>query len=81
MNFNATFATSAEAFDTTFELSISTNPAENYEGTYVVTPLADVEQTLETNGKIMTDDVTVKKVPSYGVSNDYGTTLTIGGIL
>ena len=40
-----------------------------YEGPYEVTPKAWNEQTLLTDGKLMTDDVTVFKVPYYETSN------------
>ena len=36
----------------------------NYEGSYIVTPSTSV-QTLQTNGKKMTDDVTIEAVPEY----------------
>lgn len=53
---------------------------EAYDGDYSVTPMADSSQTLETAAKLMTDDVTVEAVPAYAVDNDYGQTITIGGI-
>ena len=48
-----------------------------YEGPYIVTPLAFVEQTLDTNQKLMDDDVTVLEIPYAEVSNIHGTTVTI----
>lgn len=42
---------------------------EEYTGPYEVTPKAWVDQTLETEGLLMTDDVTVFKVPYYETSN------------
>ena len=48
-----------------------------YHGQYVVIPLADEEQTLETKGYKMIDDVTVKKVPYFETSNINGTTVYI----
>jgi hypothetical protein len=45
---------------------------ENYTGTYVVTPKAFDDQTLDTSGKIMTDDLTINKVPFYETSNTAG---------
>lgn len=50
---------------------------DEYQGAYEVTPLARTEQTLETANKLMTDDVTVHKVPYYETSNPYGTTVYI----
>lgn len=43
-----------------------------YEGPYEVTPKADERQTLHTKGMSMKDDVTVKAVPYYEVSNAAG---------
>lgn len=43
--------------------------AETYDGSYEVTPKAWEEQTLETAHKLMTDDVTVFRVPYYETSN------------
>ena len=40
-----------------------------YMGPYEVTPKAHSEQTLATKNKLMTDDVTVFKVPYYETSN------------
>ena len=49
-----------------------------YEGEYTVTPRL-TEQSLETNGKIMRDDVTVHQIPISRVSNPYdGITVLIG---
>lgn len=50
---------------------------ELYNGEYVVTPRV-TEQTLPTAQKIMADDVTVKKIPRYDVSNKSGKTVYIG---
>lgn len=43
-----------------------------YEGEYEVTPLAFVEQTLMTNGRVMRGDVTVHEVPYHETSNVAG---------
>lgn len=43
--------------------------AEIYVGSYEVTPKAWEEQTLETAHKLMTDDVTVFRVPYYETVN------------
>lgn len=42
---------------------------EVYTGAYEVTPKAWEEQVLATDGKLMTDDVTVFRVPYYETSN------------
>lgn len=53
--------------------------AELYDGLYIVTPRAADETTLETSGKLMVDDVTVKQIPYYEMDNTSGgTTIYIG---
>lgn len=50
-----------------------------YDGDYEVTPSLSEEIKLETAKKVMTDDVTVHKVPRYDVANTAGgTTVYIG---
>lgn len=50
-----------------------------YQDAYKVRPKFS-EQTLETEGMLMREDVTVEQIPIYVVSNNYGgTTVTIGG--
>ena len=49
----------------------------HYRGEYIVTPLAWEETILETDGKVMDNDVTVLEVPYAEVSNLHGTTVTI----
>lgn len=52
---------------------------EIYEGEYVVTP-AVMAQTLPTAKKMLLNDVTVKEIPFFEVSNATGgTTVIIGG--
>ena len=49
-----------------------------YEGEYVVIPKV-YSQLLETNAKVMTDDVTVTEIPKSEVPNAFnGLTVTIG---
>lgn len=48
-----------------------------YEGDYTVTPKAHEATILATNGKIMTDDVTVVEIPYYETSNISGSTVYI----
>lgn len=45
-----------------------------YQGQTVVIPKMDEEQTLGTAGKVVTDDITVTKVPFYEVTNETGGT-------
>ena len=49
-----------------------------YDGPYELTPKAS-SQTMETSGKLMSQDVVILEIPLYETSNDYGTTLNIGG--
>ena len=42
-----------------------------YEGEYIVTPRT-VEQTMPTKEKVMLEDVTIKAIPFYDVSNTSG---------
>lgn len=49
-----------------------------YEGEYEVTPKTYEEQVLPTRNKRMINNLTVKKIPQYEVSNDSGYTLIIG---
>lgn len=52
-----------------------------YEGEYEVVPSLAEDITLETAKKLMTDDVTVKKLPRYDVANEAGgTTVYLGGM-
>lgn len=52
-----------------------------YEGAYDVTPRVNEPVVLHTKAKRMNDDVTVKKIPQYEVSNAAGgKTLTIGDV-
>lgn len=50
---------------------------DEYSGDYVVVPKAENEQILKTAHKLMRDDVTVKKVPYFETSNQYGETVYI----
>ena len=45
---------------------------KTYEGPYEVTPKADEQQTLQTKGMSMKEDMTVKAIPYFDVSNNAG---------
>lgn len=50
-----------------------------YDGEIIVTPKVESAQTLKTAGKYLEQDVQVKEIPQYSVSNDAGgTTFIIG---
>lgn len=52
---------------------------EKYDGAYDVTPMFSREINLETQNKLMEENVTVKKMPQYEVSNtEGGKTLILG---
>ena len=68
----------SDLIDITGELSLGCS-SEPYKGAYDITPLW-VEQRLETEGKRMTRDVRVYKIPLYKTSNPSGgETVIIGG--
>lgn len=48
-----------------------------YDGDYTIIPKAYSDVVLDTNGKTMFDDVTVKQVPYYETSNEFGETVYI----
>ena len=52
--------------------------AETYDGAYEVTPQARSDVILDTSGKLMTDEVIIKAIPSnYGLITWDGFTLTV----
>ena len=62
-------------------MQLATRCIPTYEGEYEVTPQVDKPVVLHTKAKRMNDDVTVKKIPQYEVSNAAGgKTLTIGDV-
>lgn len=57
------------------------NQYDYFEGDYVVIPSVN-SQTLETEGKLMRNNVNIHEIPYYEVSNDAsGNTVYIGGDL
>lgn len=56
---------------------IETVPGSVFDGDYEVTPQAHDETVLATQGKLMSKDVTVHRVPYYETSNTYGQTVYI----
>ena len=65
--------------DSVIEFDVVSNESKVYTGEYMVIPKV-VEQVLKTKGRGMTGDVTVKEIPTHEVTNDYGTTMIIGGL-
>lgn len=80
---NGTLTVNADLADNTivvganFSTTIVQDDAPQYEGPYTVTPLARNQTVLDTNGKLMTDDVTVLEVPYWETSNISGMTVYI----
>lgn len=67
-------------FDTDTEIRIISTEGERYEGSYEVTPTF-YQQTLETNNKVMSDDVIIHPIAVSTVSNPAGgNTVYIGGL-
>lgn len=60
----------------------ATDPSyDEYEGSYEVTPSVDPQQ-LETENKVMKENVNIKSIPFYKVSNiHHGNTVIIGGTI
>lgn len=60
-------------------IRIEVENIERYEDTYQVQSKPFQDYTLSTKDKMMVQDITVKKISTYEVSNEYGTTINIGG--
>lgn len=74
----------AEISEIDFSFSVSDvleihDELPEYSGSYEITPLAYEAQTLATRRKTLNDDLTVLEIPIFEVSNEYGTTVNIGG--
>lgn len=92
MNIRAVFAQSEQTFCADFRETEDRLPAdfgevqkvteyvggEGYDGDYTVTPKVE-PQTLPTKGKVMLDNMSIKSIPFYDVSNTSGgSTVYIG---
>lgn len=78
---NFCFDTELRTEQDVIEFDIQTSETlKPYIGQYEVIPKT-FEQILETKNLGMTDDVTVKEIPTHEVSNNFGTTIIIGGIV
>lgn len=53
-------------------IAIDSGQRPHYQGDYIVTPLVNDQVILETQGKLMDDDVTVLRVPYLETSNPAG---------
>lgn len=75
MRFEAEFNVSNQRFTPSFDKvqTVTKLVGDLYEGDYSVIPRA-TEQTLPTKEKLMLDDVSVKAIPTFEVSNATGGT-------
>ena len=72
------FASLASSAFMSAELTLPKGKASPaYQGEYVVTPKAETETVLQTNGFKMLDDVTVLQIPYYETHGTHGTTVYI----
>ena len=46
--------------------------SETYDGEYVITPKLSEDVILKTKAKVLRDDLTIRKIPQYEVSNESG---------
>ena len=74
--FHATFAEDP-SLSASFEAVVAASDKPTYDGEYEITPSAHEAQTLETAGKLMGDNVTVKIIPFFSTSNVSGETVYI----
>ena len=91
MKFSVTFTESEQIFKPTIKeegdsfnanfgeiQTVTKYVGETYEGDYNVTPKVE-EQMLPTKDKVLTDDITVRSIPFFNVSNTSGgSTVYIG---
>lgn len=60
-------------------ISLGGAPADTYKGVYEVIPTAHQDVVLNVKQKVMTENVTVKSIPIYKMTNTSGgTTVSIG---
>ena len=57
---------------------VEVNPYEFYKGSYTFAS-STVNQTIETKEKILEDNITILKIPTYEVANETGIGFYIGG--
>ena len=74
------YLTGVGAIDGQLNIGSGGGTYPHYQGDYTVTPLTRGAVVLDTNGKVMDDDVTVIKIPYFETSNVSGKTVYIGEI-
>lgn len=78
--FDVCFNESKNNFITKFGDSLTIkSDVEDYKGVTTVTPLPRENVVLKTKQKKVLDDITVLKIPYFETSNQYGSTVYIGG--
>lgn len=70
-DFDPAFCHLEKKFEADFGSATVVESAEQYTGSYEVTPKTE-ETILQTQNKLMTDNLTVKEIPFYRVSNPAG---------
>jgi len=62
-----------------FGITTIVNTDKPYTGNYTIVPILNEDIIMETRGRLMTDDVTIKEIPVISTSNLYGgRTVVIG---
>ena len=71
--FNVSFKEQNQAFSTSFSNTQVILDVQDkvYEGDYEITPKVE-SQIMKTQGLMMKDDVSIKSIPCFKVSNEYG---------
>ena len=64
--------------DVSVDVAVSALPPSDYEGPYTVIPVAFSDIPLQTRGKTLNNNITVKEIPYYETSNVSGLTIYIG---
>lgn len=59
-------------------IKVISDDVEKYEGIYDITPQAFQNQELYTKDKLLKENITVKEIPFFETSNQYGNTIYIG---
>lgn len=75
--YNVCMEESNSALDVELDTAVNVTGGTYYTGDYEVIPQASNEIILPTEGLVMSDDVTVRKIPYYETSNESGKTAYI----
>ena len=74
---NVSLRENVQTINATLDVDVMRQPRSDYDGPYTVTPLAFSNIELDTNGKTLSDDIVIEKVPYYETSNVSGMTIYI----